>query len=89
MFGCDDCFDIIFDFDPACNGSGWWSMAGVDGPVSFANGEGRFVRGPFKGLVEAAGVPVFVIPWPSVFVMVVGHIEINVLLFSEGALDLL
>ena len=28
VFGCDDCFDIVRDFGPAYNGSGWWSVAG-------------------------------------------------------------
>ena len=66
-------------------------VTGVDGFESFVNGEGRFVRGPVTGLVEAAGeiVPVFVMPRSAVFVMAVGHIEINDALFSEGALDLL
>ena len=91
VFGCDGRFDIICDFDPACDEDGWWSVAGVDGPESFVNGEGRFVRGPVTGLVEAAGerVPVFVIPWSAVFIVVVGYIEVNVVLVSEGALDLL
>ena len=91
VFGCDCSFDIICDFDPACDEDGWWSVAGVDGPESFVNGEGRFVRGPVAGLVEAAGerIPVFLNPWSAVFVTVVGHIEVNVVLFSEGALDLL
>ena len=91
VFGCDDCFDINCDFDPACDEGACWSVAGVDGPESSVNGEGRFVRGPVTALVEAAveRVPVFVIPWSAVFVMVVGHIEVNVVLFSEGALDLL
>ena len=65
-------------------------MAGVDRPESFVNCEGRFVRGPVTGLVEAAGerVPVSVISLAAVFVVVVGHIEIGVVLFSEGALGL-
>ena len=91
VFGCDGSFDIICDFDFACDEGGWWSVAGVDGPESFVNGEGRFVRGPVTGLVEVAGggVPLFVVPWSAVFVVVVGYSEVNAVLVSEGALDLL
>ena len=91
VFGCDDSFDIVCDFDPACDEGGCWTVTGVDGFESIVNGEGRFVRGPVTGLVEAAGerIPVFVVPWSAVFVMVVGYIEVNVVLVSEGALDLL
>ena len=84
-------YDVVCDFGPAGNGGVWWSVAGVDGPGSFINGEGRFVRGPVTGFVGAAveGVSVFVIPWPVVFVMAVCHVEFGFVLFSKGALVLL
>lgn len=91
VFGCDESFGIVCGFDLACDEGGWWAVTGVDGFESFVNGEGRFVRGPVTGLVEAAGerAPVLVVPWPAVFVMFVGYIEVGVVLVSEGALDLL
>ena len=79
-------FNIVCDFDPACNESGWWSVAGDDGPEPYVNGEGRFVRGLVKGFVEATGgrVPVFVIQWPALFVMAVCHTEAYVVLFFRA-----
>ena len=66
-------------------------VTGVDGFESFVNGEDRFVRGPVTGLVEVAGerVPVLLVPWPAVFVVVLGYIGVDVVLVTEGALDLL
>ena len=91
VFCCDGCFDVVCGFGPADNGGCWWSVTGVDGPGSFVNDDGRFVCDPLTGLVEAAGggVSVFAIPWPTVFVMAVGHLEFDVDIFFEGALDLL
>ena len=61
------------------------TAVGVDGPGCFVNGEGRFVRGPARGLVEAAGeeFPVFVVLLSAVLIVVLDHIEIG------GLLDLL
>ena len=47
VFGCDDCFDVVYDFDPACNQGGWWSVAGVDGP-GLSSMASRFVRSEFR-----------------------------------------